>query len=249
MSQSAPEPFHTSPSRPAPPPGVLHVWLWQVSDSPLSEDEILSLSAAEQQRANRFRVARHRALWVRSHTGMREILAGYLGISSAQVRFRKNAHGKPSLDAVPATTGALAFNLSHSEAWCGLVIACDAEVGLDIQVPHPINPHLWRRVLTPSEHQEMNALPRSEQDAAFFRGWTRKEALGKAEGRGVYPHLRRTTTGLAPFTGLFPVDAENGDGAILRWHLQDLPSTPGLFGAVASSRPAKVELRHLTFRA
>lgn len=249
MSWPAQEPSSKNRPWPTPPPGVLHVWLWQVSDIPLSSHEILPLSAAEQQRAARFRVARHRALWVRSHTGMREILAGYLGISAAEIRFRRGAHGKPSLDADHETAAAPAFNLSHSEDWCGLAIARDAEVGLDIQVPHPIDPHLWRRVLTPPEHQEMNALPHGEHDAAFFRSWTRKEALGKAEGRGVYPHLRRTTTGLAPVTGPFQVDADNGTGTVLRWHLQDLPSMPGLFGAIASSHPAEVEIRHLPFPA
>jgi 4'-phosphopantetheinyl transferase len=234
-----------------PPPGVIHVWLWQVSDTPLSHEELLPLSPAEQQRAARFRVARHRALWVRSHTGMRSILAAYLGLSAPEVRFRRDTHGKPGLDVALAVTSgtaaALAFNLSHSEDWCGLAIASDMQVGLDIQVPHEIDTHLWRRVLTPAEHLEMNALPRSEQDAAFFRGWTRKEALGKAEGRGVYPHLRRTTTGLGAVSGPFTVDADNGAGALLRWHLHDLPSIPGLFGVVASSHPAELQIRPAAF--
>jgi 4'-phosphopantetheinyl transferase len=226
---------------------VLHVWLWQVSDEPLREGEILSLSAVEQQRAARFRVVQHRARWVRSHTGMRQILAAYLGLSAAEVRFRRNAHGKPALDEAHAAAGALAFNLSHSEAWCGLAIASSTEIGLDIQVAHAIDPRLWRRVLTSSEHLEMNALPPSEQDAAFFRCWTRKEALGKAEGRGVSPHLRHTTTGLAPASGPFLVHAENGAGMVLPWHLRDLPQMPGLFGVVASSHPAEVEIRHIAF--
>jgi len=247
MSRPAPETFRLPSSWPAPTHGVVHVWLWQVSDAPLTEEELLPLDPAEQQRAARFRVARHRARWVRSHTGMREILAKYLDIDAANIRFRRDAHGKPGLHADHEAAASLAFNLSHSAFWCGLAIATGTAIGLDIQVPHPIDPCLWRRVLTSSEHLEMNALPPSEQDAAFFRCWTRKEALGKAEGRGIYPHLRRTTTGLGPVRGPFLVKADNGTGTVLRWHLQDLPLMPGLFGAVASSHPAELEVRQVSF--
>ena len=249
MTWSAEEPFNKNPAWPTPTPDVIHVWLWQVSDTPLNPHELLPLSPAEQQRAARFRVDQHRRRWVRSHTGMRQILAGYLGISSAAVRFRRDPHGKPGLDATHEAADVLAFNLSHSGDWSGLAVALNTKLGLDIQVPHVIDPRLWRRVLTPSEHEEMSVLSLGEQDDAFFRGWTRKEALGKAEGRGVYPHLRHTTTGLGPSPGPFTVDADNGAGTVLRWHLHDLPSMPGLFGAVASSHPAELEIRRPEFPA
>ena len=223
-------------------PGHVQVWVWQVASTPLSPSELDTLDDREHRRAERFRPQLHRARWVRSHAGMRKILAAYLACKPGEVVFRRGPNGKPVLDAPNPP----AFNLSHSEDWCALAVARDIDVGIDIQVPHAVNPALWRRVLTPLEKSQIAGLAPAEQDAAFFRCWTRKEAIGKADSRGVYVHLKRTETGLLPLPDnpAFSIfTAHNAAGSLTPWHVSDLTLPGGLFGALATSEPAHLELR------
>ena len=220
--------------------GSIHIWIWQVASHPLEDTELAILDPGEHRRAGRFRPSLHRAHWVRSHTGMRQILAGYLRCTPAQVVFLRGPNGKPMLEAPNAP----AFNLSHTHDWCGLAIARNLEIGLDIQIPHPVNPALWRRVLTPLEQSEISNLGPAEQDAAFFRCWTRKEAIGKADSQGVYVHLKRTETGLLPLSGNSSIfTAVNASGTPTPWHVTDLTLPAGIYGAIATSAPGILELR------
>lgn len=222
-------------------PGHVHVWIWQVASMALEADELAILDDRERRRAERFRPAIYRAHWVRSHTGMRRILARYLNCSPAGVVFRRGPNGKPLLDAINPPV----FNLSHSEDWCALAVATGMEIGIDIQMPHLVNRALWRRVLTAQEHSQMAQIAAEEQDAAFFRCWTRKEAVGKADSRGVYVHLKRTEAGLLQNdSGVAPlITVTDEAGASTAWHVSDLTLPGELFGALATSAPAIVDLR------
>ncbi len=238
-------PSHDTPAIPAwtLTAGHIHVWLWQVSSAPLRDGAMATLDSRERRRAERFRPQPHRARWVRAHVGMRRILAGYLDREPGAVVFERGPHGKPRLQG----ENTLRFNLSHSQDWCALAVARQMEIGLDIQLPHPVRPRLWQRVLTPRELSEIASISPGEQEAAFFRCWTRKEAIGKADSRGVYVHLKRTETGLAPRTPASTAPAvilvPDNSGATTPWHLSDLALPAGLFGALASSQPATPALR------
>lgn len=241
VDSSSPSPAPTANGLWQLAPGCVHIWIWQVASTPLDPAELTMLDAREHRRAERFRPAIHRAQWVRSHTGMRQILAGYLGCAPAKVVFRRGPNGKPLLDAPDPPH----FNLSHSHDWCGLAVAHRLDLGIDIQIPHPVNPALWRRVLTPSEKIQMATLAPGEQDPAFFRCWTRKEAIGKADTQGVYVHLKRVETGLLPLNSESIITAPNASGTPTPWHVTDLNLPAGLFGAIATSIPATLEFRTL----
>ena len=78
-------------------------------------------------------------------------------------------HGKPTLDGGPA------FSLTHAGAVVGVAVLGGGPVGLDVE-PVRVLPDLdamARHVGAPAE------------PAAFFRAWTRKEALLKATGDGL----------------------------------------------------------------
>jgi 4'-phosphopantetheinyl transferase len=223
-------------------PGSVHIWVWQVASSPLQTEELTTLDSREMQRAERFRPALHRAQWVRSHNGMRQILSGYLNCTPGNIVFLRGPNGKPFLHAPNPPK----FNLSHSHDWCALAVAHNVELGIDIQVPHPVNPSLWRRVLTPTEKSQMETLKPTDREPAFFRCWTRKEAIGKADSQGVYVHLKRTETGLRPLSDSNVVlTAPNAFGIPTHWHITDLTLPAGLHGAIATAAPVTIELRTL----
>ena len=78
------------------------------------------------------------------------------------------------------------FNISHS----GNMIVCCAtdngKVGIDIELTGPVNFN-YDDYFTPTEQKNIRA--DQNPDTAFFKYWTRKEAVLKAVGTGVYTPL------------------------------------------------------------
>jgi 4'-phosphopantetheinyl transferase len=215
--------------------GHIHLWIWQVDANALLAEEMMGLSAEEQQRAQRFLRVEHRARWTRAHLGMRRILASYTGCTAEELKILKGPHGKPHLDPEQQ----LQFNLSHSGGWCALGIAREIELGVDIEEHRPVQREVWRKVLTAEEWQELGTVLEAEQESAFFRCWTRKEAIGKADGRGLVSLLAHAHVGVRPIPASREVLIDTA-GQPRRWHLQDLHPAPLVYGAVASSARAEV---------
>lgn len=169
-----------------------------------------------------------------------------------QLQIERDPHGKPYLATQDGQPHALQFNLSHTSDWCAVVVAHQMAVGVDIEQPRAISARLWPRVLTPAERAQMATLPADEQAAAFLRSWTRKEALGKAEGRGVLPQLGRTETGLHRLDGLLSIPLRSSETESKTWFLRELPArsstnpptsplvSPLLTGAIAASEPFQI---------
>lgn len=88
--------------------------------------------------------------------------------------------GKPAFS--PET--ALWFNLSHSGDDIVLLLSDEGEVGCDIEVIRPRAQ--WRSlanaVFSQGEHEELEAEHPDHQLIAFWRIWTRKEAIVKQRG-------------------------------------------------------------------
>ena len=105
-------------------------------------------------------------------------------------------HGKPGFS---GETG-LWFNLSHSGDDIALLFSDEGEVGCDIEVIRP-RPN-WRRlanaIFSPGEHAEVEAEHPERQLDAFWRIWTRKEAMVKQRGGSAWQrrqHARRGVPG------------------------------------------------------
>lgn len=159
----------------------LHILQLDLSEP---EREALSrhLSPDERSRADRFVFARDRDRFLVGHGQLREILAGYVGVPPGELRFAHGEHGKPwlSLDGpVPH------FNLSHSDDQAALVVSHVVEVGVDIEKVRMIERGLARRFFGTAEIAALDALPDEQWLDAFFRCWTRKEAVLKATGVGL----------------------------------------------------------------
>lgn len=166
-----------------------HVWFLNLdADGPQDADRFL-LSPRERARAERMETPRERRRFEKRCAGVRRILGSIVHIAPAQLEFHEDARGKPQL-VLPATVadecGALDFSLSCTGGVLALAVAFNREVGIDIEVVNP-----WVDVLAlaeahlhPDECQWFRALPESERGPAFYRLWTREEALAKAGGRG-----------------------------------------------------------------
>jgi 4'-phosphopantetheinyl transferase len=202
-----------------------------LGDEPSDLDEAL-LDDEERARSVRFVRPRDRRRFVLAHAALRLFVARCLDIRPAAVRYENGVNGKPRLaPGLPA----LEFNLSHSGGWGLLAVARDRPVGADVEqvrdVPDALS--IADAHFSAAERQVLGSLAAAERQGAFFRGWTRKEAMVKAIGDGLGRALGSFDVDLAPgsVSALTRFDGRPGDAA--GWSLRDLTAPPGYAAAGA----------------
>jgi len=222
----------------APTPGEVHLWSVDL-DVEIGSGLASALSPAEQARAAGFRSAVDARRFVAGLLMRRSVLGRYLGLDAAAVRFREDDNGRPEL----AGEGHdLHFNASHSGHIGLLAVTCASAIGVDVEVPQsfPDRDRVARDTFHPQEVAAIDVFASEpERQAAFYRCWTRKEALAKAAGLGF--HL--------PFDGFAVEVAEVDEPRVLAvdpkmplsgpWVLRDLSAPPRLYAALAMPRRAE----------
>ena len=178
--------WHTPGSQPVLEVGQVHVWHVRLEDWRAGGDLRTYLTEDEIARAQRLRIPQKRADFTAARTALRVLLAGYLGITPRQVELAYLPDGKPVLaDHEMAAT--LQFNLSHSGDWMLLALSQGIALGVDIERVRPLEGQGWAlaQLFSAEERELLAALPAAQRDAAFITAWTLKEAVGKADGRGI----------------------------------------------------------------
>lgn len=198
----------------------VHIWRAAL-DLPTLAVRRLEKELVEEEtaRARRLYFERDRKRFTVAHALVREVIGRYVGEPSARLLFRRNEYGKPSL-----LDDAVRFNLSHSGDEALLAITRRPHVGVDIErIRRDIEYlEIAGRYFSESESRELRSLPADLQTAAFFRGWTRKEAFIKAIGEGVSFPLDRFDVSLAPGRLARLVSIRGDPGAAARWDLRDV---------------------------
>jgi 4'-phosphopantetheinyl transferase len=165
----------------------VHVWRagQDVESAALGRFEE-TLSADEQARAVRFHSFLDRTHYVAGRGTLRAIMAQYLGVPAAELRFCANTHGKPSRFPSEGAED-LRFNVSHSHGLALFTFALHREVGVDLERVRPSGKEesLAERSFSPQEIAVLRTLPTGAQAEGFFHCWTRKEAYIKARGKGL----------------------------------------------------------------
>lgn len=211
-------------------PGTVH--LWEINLDVFSSEALLS--ADERTRAARFKFNIHRNRFIAGRVALRQLLGAYLGVNAQDVVFSYSPAGKPSL-----VGSSLNFNLAHSESVAHLVVGLGGMLGVDVEVIHAIDdmPDVARHSFSEDEFKRWSNLLEKERVPAFYRCWTRKEAVLKATGEGIAHRLKT-----------FDVAFEPGDApAVLRgresaWTLLDTSHEPDIAGAIASDcGPLQIE--------
>jgi len=191
------------------------------------------LGPDERARAARFTVAEPRRQFVFGRIILRQWLGACLGIEPAAVELGCQSRGKPCL--MPSARHPdLRFNLSHSGRRLAIAMACGREVGVDIERIQPLADWLplTERIFSPRERVELLALPQPRQLAAFFNGWTRKEAWLKATGEGLTDDLPAIEVTLDPEREPAWLALPGGPSVVRQWGLRAIPLPPDFAGAV-----------------
>jgi 4'-phosphopantetheinyl transferase len=225
----------------APADGELHVWRFSLDDPPVGE---APLTADERARAARFRFPLDARRFVAGRAAMRAVLARYCDLAAHDVELVTGEQGKPAL--ADASARRMWFNLAHSGPYALLVVAAHELVGADIEELRPgfADDEIAERFFAPAEVARLRGLPVPEQEDAFFRCWTRKEAYIKARGGGLHIPLDSFTVafGAAEVPALTWVDGAAAEPAC--WTMFDVSAaTPACIAAVAvRERSQRVEL-------
>ena len=215
--------------------GEVHVWRLDLSRANARDPRFWSwLSQDEQQRASRFVFARDRDRFVLARAGLRQLLGAALGLAPQAPAFAANDYGKLRL----AAGGGPAFNLSHSGERALYAVACDREVGVDVEA---IRADLARdgdvtQFFSAAEIADLRALPAAAQVDGFFACWTRKEAYIKGRGMGLSMPLDRFRVSLDAAHARLVAD-DDDPTATARWHMHTLSAGRGYAAAVAADGP------------
>lgn len=211
-------------------PMQLHIWHMNIDH--LDACSVEELGAEERERAERFHHTLDRDRFVAAHCFFRYALGQHLGVEPAAVRLAYTAEAKPFL-AEPDRSD-VRFNFARAGASAACVVASSVDVGIDIERALAMADMnlVADRIMTASEVQWWRTPAAGPPLDTFYRAWTRKEALGKAEGHGISP---------GPQNIVVPLDAfAEGDARIVagldgrsRWSLSDLQMADDLAGAVA----------------
>ena len=229
-----------SPARPwTPPPTVptldadeAHVWRVDVGSAYSCRDVLWSfLAGDERQKAADFLFEGDRERFVVSRGVLRVLLGRYLGRHPGSLGFDFNPYGKPLLTG----DSGVCFSTSHSHGLVLLAFARGREVGVDIErVRSDLGLEgIAARRFSPREIATLHSLRKDLREEAFFACWTRKEALAKAEGKGLALSLRRFEVTLIPGEPAMLLDTEGGPLEPTKWSLRELFPDAGYVAALA----------------
>jgi 4'-phosphopantetheinyl transferase len=213
--------------------GDVQVWgiLLEIADSELPRAASI-LSQDERERADRLISEEHRRRSMAAHAMLRSILSRYCGASPEQLVIRRTSDGKPVLSDYPS----IQFNLTHSHGRALIAVARDQEVGVDLEqvrrdvdVVRIAKRFLSERDLTSIEHGDP-----ALRHERFLKAWVAREAVFKADGRGMtFPldrdYLELTGDGTE---GCLVLGSAGSDEKRRRVHFLSLSS--GWIGAVAA---------------
>jgi 4'-phosphopantetheinyl transferase len=165
------------------------VQVWRIGpDRPAgSTDHLASfLSTEEKIHASRLRIGQAQNNFTIGRACLRILLGNALEIDPREVVIAVGAHGKPETPAIGAHR--ISFNIAHSKDTILIALCRLGDIGVDIE-------HLDRATdimevaeahFTRNESNSLEAIANlEERRKTFYHYWTRKEAVGKAEGQGL----------------------------------------------------------------
>lgn len=197
------------------------------------------LTAEERARAHRLVRPRDGRRFVLCRGALRVIVAGLLDRDPGAIEFRAGPGGKPILPSgQPENQPPWHFNVSHSGDLALIAVSRTCELGVDVEKTRTISEaaRIVRSYFTETETEQFHQLDESARADAFIRGWTRKEAILKAQGVG----LAGLATGFETMFGVAELDPAfvpcRPSSIVLGWSLWEACPQPGYVAALALAR-------------
>jgi 4'-phosphopantetheinyl transferase len=226
----------------------VHVWAWRFTGPKQpSGTDLKILDEQERRRTARFYFAPDQVRYSVCHANMRRILGSYLRRPPESLVYRDAEGGKPEL-VLTATEPPLRFNLSHSKSIALLAVGLDSEVGVDVEDIRPIERDVATRFFSHAEIASMAALDGEAWFDAFYRCWTRKEAILKVEGMGLRIPLDSFDVSVLAEEPAALLAARPQSKLSAHWHLHHLAPADRSMAALAVATSAS-EIKTFSFTA
>ena len=150
-----------------------------------------TLSEAERARADAFQSELLKDRFIAGRFYLRKILGDELNISAHEIVFSTETNGKPFVANSEGKGGHFSFSRSHQYAVVGYSKA--NRIGVDTELVRSFaDMELMAAEIFDDNHLfQWSALPQAEKLLSFYRGWTRKEAVVKVDGRGISDGVRQ----------------------------------------------------------
>ena len=195
------------------------------------------LTAEEQARAERKRAGRVREQFAVARACLRILLGNAFGIGPLRVPIVENSYGKPEA-LVPGHS--LSFNVTHSRGTILIALCKKGAVGIDAEYIDPSTDvmEIAQSTFSSNELQSISSLVSPEaRRLAFYRCWTQKEAVIKADGRGLSLSLSCFDVPVSPARSA-SVQVTEATGEIgKRYILDDIALGRDVVGAIATDSP------------
>jgi 4'-phosphopantetheinyl transferase len=170
--------------------GEVQLWRIDLTDADLLNRFATLLTPSEQLHASRYRLAQARDHFSIGRACLRILLGNASGLDPRSIAITTGVHGKPES---PNLNGHnIAFNVAHSKHTILIVLSRNGPVGVDVEYfdrPTDIM-DVAKHNFTETETSSLEAIADPEtRHKTFYRYWTRKEAVLKADGRGLIASL------------------------------------------------------------
>ena len=208
----------------------VHLYLAPLTATASQEQVLLdTLSDDERKRAARFINPLHQQRFVIAHGQLRMLLGDYLTCAPSLISFSTRSHQKPCL--ADQHDDPLQFNLSHSEDHAAFAFTRIGDIGIDIEsIQADPKLDVANRFFSEEERVSLSALPSAEQATAFYQLWSRKEAIIKANGKGLSQPLNSFSVALTNEAETVHLNDE-------QWSLYPLSLHPSFASALAVQQP------------
>ncbi len=225
VTAAAEEIWQRPSTLPALPPNTIHIWRLLPADRIANDDYLNCLQPEERERAGRLLFPADQQQSVASRGTLRLLLRHYAGAEHPRdLSLVYGEQGKPYL-----ADSDLRFNLSHTRDLALFAFAREIDLGIDVEniLASDDLDAVAEQNFAPVERDALRATPQGERLATFYRCWTRKEALLKAEGSGLFRALDTFTVSMLAGE---PARVLAGPGG---WDLRDIHVAPHAVAAIA----------------
>lgn len=190
-----------------------------------------TLQYEEQTRAASITHRRTREQYIAGRAVLRLLIFSLTGMRAPPDLFAEGATGPP-IDIYVESIGRLIFSISHSSGKTLLGLANNKQLGVDIEAVRPVRnmPQLATYAFTISEAAWLDTFSPAQAETAFFRTWTRKEAVIKYYRGSIANYMDAFSVPLTSSAGIHTLRPGLSDRSDLLY-LHDFELAGRIYGA------------------